>query len=102
VRLVNASSEEPSALVENAEINGDFAAFPERLVLAPTQGRLLLRQLREGQTVRDGDVVGTIHRRAGDVPIISPWQAVFVGWLVGDGDYIATGVPVLRLRPAVL
>ena len=79
--------------------------LPERLVIAPSSGRIALpsRELRavEGEYVLAGESVADV--RLGDgrmVPIRTPFPGWVMGFLVLDGQPISPGAPVAWLRTA--
>jgi biotin carboxyl carrier protein len=78
---------------------GEFPPIEERLVVSPGWGHLHRRRLREGRPLIQGAVIGEI--RAGKVRTVvrSPVAAVFLAWLVSEGDRVDVGRPLASIQP---
>lgn len=81
---------------------GEVLCVDERLVIAPCSGRFRSsfgEYTVSGQFVTEGQVVGTVVSRDGDLrPVTSPFSGWVMGHLVSDGGPVSASAPVLWLR----
>jgi hypothetical protein len=77
--------------------HGEFLSIRERLVVSPRWGRVHEEPLEEGGPVERGSVLGQIRERGVEATILSPHRAVFVRWLVREGERVAPGSPLALL-----
>jgi hypothetical protein len=77
---------------------GEFISIPDRLVVSPGWGRVHLGALTEGQVIQAGARIGRLIEGGHNTLLICPVRAVFVGWLVFEGERVAPGSPLARLR----
>lgn len=79
---------------------GEFLSISERLVISPVWGRFHRAHMEEGHTLRRGELIGRVVLASKEVRLVSPMRAVFLGWLVLDGERVSPGRPVVWLRAA--
>ena len=76
--------------------------LPDRLVVAPTWGRVAIPVPRlftsEGEVVRAGDVLATLEATEGETDVCAPIDAWVLDYLVQDGERVEPGVPIVHLR----
>jgi hypothetical protein len=77
---------------------GETFSMQERVVVAPTWGRLRAEPLVEGRKLRAGTVIGRLVEAGVEIALVCPVHAVFLSWMVIDGERIRPGTPVARLR----
>ena len=54
---------------------------------------------RTGAALPSGAEIGHVEQRGGRHPIIPPFPATVIEWLVEDGDPVSVGQPLIRLQP---
>jgi [acyl-carrier-protein] S-malonyltransferase len=74
-----------------------------RLIVAPTSGTFRSPDGRTdaaatGATVALSTDLGTVVARGGERPVIVPWPAEIIEWLVEDGDPVSEGQPLVRIE----
>jgi hypothetical protein len=89
-----ASREEPTA-----GYGGEFVSISERLVVSPRYGRFHGEPIEGGRTLPMGSVLGRVTQAGEQALITSPLRAVFMGWLVFEGERVWPGRPLVLLRP---
>ena len=52
-----------------------------------------------GAALPSGAEIGHVEQRGGRHPIIPPFPATIIEWLVEDGDPVSVGQPLIRLQP---
>jgi biotin carboxyl carrier protein len=76
--------------------------LPDRIVVSPKHGRLLLSPPRtftaEGEVIRAGDVIAVIESNPGSVEVRSPCDAWVLSYLARDGERVGPGAPIVHLR----
>ncbi len=71
-----------------------------RLVVAPHGGTFDAIDLREGETLDAGAMLGSVRTARAEHPVAAPIDGVLVEWLASDGDPVAPGQPLVRLGAA--
>jgi biotin carboxyl carrier protein len=76
--------------------------LPDRIVVSPEHGRLVLRPPRaftsEGEVVGAGDVIAVIESNPGVVEVRAPCDAWVLSFLARDGERVGPGAPIVHLR----
>lgn len=76
--------------------------LPDRIVVAPDHGRLVISPPRcyttEGEVVRAGDVVAVVETTTGPVEVGAPCDAWVLTYLARDGQRVSPGAPIAHLR----
>ncbi len=76
--------------------------LPDRIVVSPDHGRLVVSQPRsfttEGEVVRAGDVIAVIESGPGSVEVRAPCDAWVLSLLVRDGERVGPGEALVHLR----
>lgn len=80
------------------DAEGEFLSIPDRLVVAPQWGRFHGRPLEEGQRLRRGAVIGSVTQGRDRRVVRAPGRSVLVAWLAYEGEWVAPGAPLARLR----
>ncbi len=71
-----------------------------RLVVAPAKGIFVpVPDLPEGVSVPAHTSVGCVRTQRDETPVTAPHGGMLMEWLVGDGDPVSPGQPLLRLHP---
>ena len=83
---------------------GEVLEVPERVVIAPSTGRVVLPPIaaraEEGEFVLVGDTVATVLSGASETPVRTAFRGWLMGFLVLDGQPIRSGDAVAWLRSA--
>jgi [acyl-carrier-protein] S-malonyltransferase len=70
-----------------------YGHLPEwRLIVAPTSGTFR-------SPAASADQFGSVVARGGERPLVAPWPAEIIEWLVEDGDPVSEGQPLVRVQP---
>jgi biotin carboxyl carrier protein len=77
---------------------GEVMSIMERIVVSPANGRLSTEPLWEGEPVEAGAVIALVRENGHQMPVIATVSGAFVSWIAVDGQRIAKGNPVCRLR----
>lgn len=72
-----------------------------RMVVAPIKGTFSRADVRPGQPLAAGALVGTVSSLRDTLEVSAPHGGTIVEWLVEDGDPVAPGQPLVRLHPEV-
>lgn len=80
------------------DAEGEFLSIPDRLVVAPQWGRFHGRPLEEGQRLRPGAVVASVTQGRDRRVVRTRDRCVLVRWLAYEGEWVAPGTPLARLR----
>ncbi len=76
--------------------------LPDRIVVSPDHGRVVLRPPRtfttEGEVVRSGDVIAVVETTAESLEVRSPCDAWVMSILARDGERVGPGAPLVHLR----
>jgi [acyl-carrier-protein] S-malonyltransferase len=78
--------------------------LPEwRLIVAPTSGTFRSPAGRADAAATGAMValtaeLGTVVTRGGERPVVAPWPAEIIEWLVEDGDPVSEGQPLVRIQ----
>ncbi len=71
-----------------------------RLVVAPAKGTFVpVADLLEGGRIPAQAAVGAVHTQRDQTPVTAPHGGTVMEWLVGDGDPVSPGQPLVRLHP---
>jgi biotin carboxyl carrier protein len=70
---------------------GEFLSIRERIVVATSWGRVYERDVSEGARVEAGTLLGQLRENGETIPVVAPLRAVFVRWLVREGERVAPG-----------
>jgi biotin carboxyl carrier protein len=76
---------------------GEFLSIRERLVVATSWGRIHEEELLEGSRVEAGTILGQLRENGKAIPLVVPMAAVFVRWLVREGERVRPGSPLALL-----
>lgn len=76
---------------------GEFLSIRERLVVAPHWGRVHEEIVAPGIQVEAGAILGQLRDRGETSLVVAPLRAVFVRWLVREGERVAPGSPLALL-----
>ncbi|MDQ1499926.1 MAG: hypothetical protein QOI86_3266, partial [Actinomycetota bacterium] len=81
---------------------GETLSVPERVIVAPTMGIFRRldgdRQMKDGETVNRGDLIGIVQSLGASTPIQSPFTGQLVAILAFEGERVRPGQPVAWLR----
>ena len=76
--------------------------LPDRIVVSPDHGRLVIRPPRtfttEGEVVRAGEVIAVVESGSTSTEVCAPCDAWVLSLLVRDGERVGPGMPVAHLR----
>lgn len=74
--------------------------LPDRIVVSPAHGRFVVGHgdSTQGESVRAGDVLGSIEASQGTVEMRSPCDAEVLGFLARDGERVRPGAPIVHIR----
>lgn len=81
----------------DASLQGEVVSIAERVVIAPSWGRIR-RAMAEDEQVAAGAPVGTLVERGAETVLVAPCAGVLVGWLVMEGERVPPGRPLARIR----
>jgi [acyl-carrier-protein] S-malonyltransferase len=74
-----------------------------RLVVAPAKGTFVpAAGVAEGGRISAQATVGAVHTQRDETPVTAPHGGTVIEWLVGDGDPVSPGQPLVRLHPEAL
>jgi hypothetical protein len=76
---------------------GEFLSIREKLVVASSWGRVHEGDVSERMRVEAGTILGHLQENGQATPVVVPVTAVFVRWLVRDGERVAPGSPLALL-----
>ena len=79
---------------------GERVSITEALVVSPAWGRVQAEPLWEGQPLEKGAVIGRLLEGGEFIPLVCHTPAVFLAWLVGEGERVAPGTRLARVRLA--
>jgi len=85
-------------LRHRTEVLGESLHIRERLVVAPSWGRLRAGGVEPGDLVNKGDVIGVLHEGGHDSPLVCHSKAHFVTWSATPGRRVAPGTMLAVLR----
>ncbi len=86
-------------LIDSRPQHGQGEHTPDfQVVVAPAKGIFTPADLREGQAVAGGTVLGAVRTNRDEHPIVAGGPGVLIEWLRHDGDIVAAGLPVARLH----
>jgi biotin carboxyl carrier protein len=77
--------------------SGEFLSIREKLVVARSWGRLQEADVSEGVRVEAGTILGQLWEQGAATFVVAPMAAVFLRWLVRDGERVAPGRPLALL-----
>jgi hypothetical protein len=81
-----------------SEVLGESLHIRERLIVAPSWGRLRAGGVAPGDLVNEGDFIGMLHEGDCSIPLISHSRALFVAWSAKPGRRVAPGTRLAILR----
>lgn len=88
--------------VHQAVAEDALCDLPDRIVVSPEHGRLVVRLPRtfttEGEVVRAGDLIAVVETNPGSVEVRSPCDAWVLSFLARDGERVGPGAPIVHLR----
>ncbi len=92
------------AAAEFVDKHGDASPFSTsptwRLLVSPSKGTFHQSpDLPTRAVLEQGAVVGTVHGRRDEVPVVAPHGGSIVEWVVEDGDLVSPGQALVRLHP---
>jgi len=70
-----------------------------RMLVAPAKGMFHHADVKVGDDLESGALVGRIVTNRDEQPIVAPHGGTIVEWLAEDGDPVGPGQPVVRLHP---
>ena len=85
-------------LRHRTEVLGESLHIRERLVVAPSWGRLRAGGVAPGDLVNEGDVIGVLYEDGRDSPIVCHSTAQFITWAAKPGRRVAPGTKLAVLR----
>jgi [acyl-carrier-protein] S-malonyltransferase len=78
----------------------DTTPRTSRLVVSPVKGAFSqVDGLAQGASLDPESTIGTVRGPRDEAPVVAPHGGTVVEWLVGDGDTVAPGQPLVRLQP---
>jgi hypothetical protein len=83
---------------DDVVFEGEAPPISERLLIAPTRGRLHHHRVREGRQLEPGTVIGDLQTLRGRVKIRSWMRASFLGWLAHEGELVDAGSAIAIVR----
>jgi [acyl-carrier-protein] S-malonyltransferase len=88
-------------LADHAGSHSDTHAPEWRLLVAQQGGTFRAPSgCDPGLSVGSGAELGQIEARGGTHPVVTPFPATIIEWLVEEGDPVGPGQPLVRLQPA--
>jgi len=85
-------------LRQRTEVLGESLHIRERLVVAPSWGRLRAGGVAPGDLVNEGDVIGVLREGGQDSPLVCHSKAHFITWSAKPGRRVAPGTQLAVLR----
>lgn len=70
------------------------------VAVSSAAGNFSPADLAEGDPVKAGGTLGTVHTRQGEVPVAASQAGVLTEWLAHAGDPVAPGQPLARIHPS--
>jgi hypothetical protein len=77
---------------------GEHLSIDERVVVSPAWGTFHGEPLDEGRRVEPGTVIGSVGQGPDVTSLVAHSRGRFLAWLVREGEWVAPGRPVARLR----
>ena len=88
-----------AAPAESTGVHGERPLVPERVILAPAEGRF--RPLSDDSAdITEEQVIGFVESPNHSTPVRSPFRGVLMGTLAHAGERVREGQPVAWLRLA--
>jgi len=85
-------------LRHRSHVLGESLHIRERLVVAPSWGRLRAGSVEPGDLVNEGDVIGVLREGGQDFPLVCHSKAHFITWSAKPGRRVAPGTKLAVLR----
>jgi len=85
-------------LRHRTDLLGESLHIRERLLVAPSWGRLRSGSVSPGDLVQEGEVLGVLQEAGKDIPLVSHARAHFLGWSVLSGKRVSPGTKLAVLR----
>ena len=70
-----------------------------RMIVAPFSGKFSNSEVKIGDEVGDGRIIGTVSNRQESVDLTSDHGGTLIEFMVEDGDPVSPGQPIARLHP---
>jgi hypothetical protein len=83
---------------DGRELAGEFVSICERVVVASDWGRIHEQIVGQGERVGEGTILGALREGEHVFPVIAPVRAIFLGWLVREGERVEPGAPLAVVR----
>jgi hypothetical protein len=80
------------------EVLGESLHIRERLIVAPSWGRLRAGDVAPGDLVNEGDVIGVLLEGGRYVPLVCHSKGQFIMWSAKPGRRVAPGAKLAVLR----
>ena len=81
------------------DVEGEFPGISQRLLVAPTGGRLHRHRVREGRHLEPGTVIGELRTPTGRVQVRSRISGTFLAWVAAEGMRVTTGGALAVVTP---
>ena len=81
------------------DLDGEYLAVAERVIVAPTPGRFVAR-VSPGTQLRVGQAVGSVVRSDSETLVTSEFAGRFMGHLADSGERFRDGQPLAWVRLA--
>ena len=85
-------------LRHRTEVLGESLHIRERLIVAPSWGRLRAGGVTAGDLVNEGDVIGVLYESGQDIPLVCHARARFITWSAKPGRRVGPGTKLAVLR----
>jgi biotin carboxyl carrier protein len=89
-----------AAPAESTGVHGERPLVPERVILAPAEGRFRPVPSDDSADIAEEQVIGFVESHNRSTPVRSPFRGVLMGTLAHAGERVREGQPVAWLRQA--
>ncbi|HEX2043875.1 MAG TPA: hypothetical protein VHF24_14680 [Acidimicrobiales bacterium] len=85
---------------ESVGVHGERPLVPERVIVAPADGRFRPVTSGDSADIAEEQVIGFVESPNRSTPVRSPFRGVLMGTLAHAGERVREGQPVAWLRQA--
>jgi hypothetical protein len=82
---------------DERHLEGEFLSIRERVVVARHWGRVHMERVDQEEAVDEKVILGWLREHGRETPLVASSRAIFVRWLVREGERVAPGRPVILL-----
>lgn len=87
-----------AARTESVGVHGERPLVPERVIIAPAEGRFRPVPHDDSGAISEEQVIGFVESHNQSTPVRSPFRGVLMGTLAHAGERVREGQPVAWLR----